>query len=1140
MANMNSRIKLSDYCLIKGRFHRSVNIEKDYKTGREGYILTTTAQELATRILGDLTIQGAPRTWTITGPYGSGKSSFLLFLSELLSGDNESVKLENLFQDDSIFAICPFANVLIVGRRSSLKTELLQALLATVSGWSNRKPARFIKSLLKTSCINDADCIRAFEIVLNVASIEGYTGLSLMIDEFGKLLEFAGLHPENDELYLMQELAELASRSSVTFLIITVLHSAITSYLPHADRTREREWAKIQGRYHDVTFLEPPEQMLSLVSDSISFVPPSDIALKYAKQNQQTLDSPVLNSSLEKLPVRNTLENTVPLHPVTSLLLWPLFRSELAQNERSLFSFLTSSEPYGFQEFLKEPIDNGIHPYYSVSNLFDYVSNVLGLALFRGLAAQKWTEISSALDRISPDAPELSEDIVKIIGLLNLYGEQIGLKADLETISLITGNRKQTKDSIEYLGKESIAIFRKHLRSYAIWQGSDFDIDKLYATGKSKIEALSLEYLLNDIVDISPSVVRSHYFRTGTMRTFEYVVTVASIANIDRFISYNTSNDGLIVYAIGATKVNRSAVINHAVNLSSRLDNPTDKPIIFVFPEEFAGLENALVEVDIWKWILGNTPTLSSDKTARQEVVSRMEYAETFLGELIGQIFGLPGYKFLPEKSTWIYQGDVITLCNSNEFHGWLSGICDKVYCSSPIFKNEMLNRNYFSSAGSAARNALHRALLSYSQLPELGLEGTPPEKAIYETMIKTGNFHKLRKGKFILDKPTGSWEPAWQAIESFLWSTSHQRRSLVELYEILENPPYGMKQGPIPTLVLLALLYHQNNIAIYESSGLFIPAITDELVELLSRVPEEFEIQYFTYGTEEKTYLRELREVLSLDEAIDSAQDDLIPIVRKIILVAAKLPHYSRYTDCLNPETLKLRTLLLSAKDPNELLFVDIPKIYSNSSGRCSGTTGQLLESLIEMRNAYPKLLNNIEAEIKSVFNLTGNDQDVRATLTSRAEQIMPYATEPVLALFAKESARMGDRDWREILARVIQNGTPPDRWSDHDNIEFQVKLKLLRNHFVRLEELVAEQRGHSSEKIIRISILGEAYNENRFVVPINTSSKITKNNIVLKKKINDLLDFETHEASERSLSVLSELIIDNLNDPNETTNHD
>ena len=46
------------------------------------------------------------------------------------------------------------------------------------------------------------------------------------------------------------------------------------------------------------------------------------------------------------------LAGCFPLHPLTALTAGPLFR-QLAQNERSLFAFLVSSETNGFQDFLR-------------------------------------------------------------------------------------------------------------------------------------------------------------------------------------------------------------------------------------------------------------------------------------------------------------------------------------------------------------------------------------------------------------------------------------------------------------------------------------------------------------------------------------------------------------------------------------------------------------------------------------------------------------------------------------------------------------------------------------------------------------------------------------------------------------------
>src|SRR5207249_905992 len=74
--------------------------------------------------------------------------------------------------------------------------------------------------------------------------------------------------------------------------------------------------------------------------------------------------------SMEAAELQACLTACYPLHPLTALILGPLFR-QLAQNERSLFAFLASSEPFGFQEFLRQTtlLDGA----YRLDHLYDYV-----------------------------------------------------------------------------------------------------------------------------------------------------------------------------------------------------------------------------------------------------------------------------------------------------------------------------------------------------------------------------------------------------------------------------------------------------------------------------------------------------------------------------------------------------------------------------------------------------------------------------------------------------------------------------------------------------------------------------------------------------------------------------------------------
>ena len=70
---------------VRQRFARSVNLERDAaQPDLEGYILTARALDVITRVVAALRDNQADRAISITGPYGSGKSSLALFLALLL------------------------------------------------------------------------------------------------------------------------------------------------------------------------------------------------------------------------------------------------------------------------------------------------------------------------------------------------------------------------------------------------------------------------------------------------------------------------------------------------------------------------------------------------------------------------------------------------------------------------------------------------------------------------------------------------------------------------------------------------------------------------------------------------------------------------------------------------------------------------------------------------------------------------------------------------------------------------------------------------------------------------------------------------------------------------------------------------
>jgi len=178
----------------------------------------------------------------------------------------------------------------------------------------------------------------------------------------------------------------------------------------------------------------------------------------------------------------------------------------------------------------------------------------------------------------------------------------------------------------------------------------------------------------------------------------------------------------------------------------------------------------------------------------------------------------------------------------------------------------------------------------------------------------------------------------------------------------------------------------------------------------------------------------------------------------------------------------------MLRAGDPRRLLFEDLPAALGTSIDGAESAAlfaRKLQQSLRVMGRAYPDLLDEIERQIRHVFSLKGNAQEAKGQLQRRAAPLEPYAVEQRLQLFVREAARdHGDRDWREVLGRVINGGLPPSHWKDSEVAAFQVRLQEVSGEFCRLEELVAERRESGVSKVLRIGVLDGVHRESRVVI--------------------------------------------------------
>ena len=285
---------LSDLFHVKGRFQRSVHLERDFYTENalDGYILTVTAREMLSRVVATLEDQATSKAWSLTGPYGSGKSAFALFSAKLLGDRDASTTQQALallkrgdtplyerFISTNGNGQFPsgFCHVLISGERAPLPTTLLHGLARGLKNFGippssslQRKIRKHLKTEANGTPLQASEITALFESATRTIKRNGGHGLLLVIDELGKFLEYAAQHPAQGDVFVLQTLAEFATRSDQTPLILlTILHQAFEQYANKLAKSQQEEWAKIQGRFEDVAFVEPTEQVLRLVGSAI-------------------------------------------------------------------------------------------------------------------------------------------------------------------------------------------------------------------------------------------------------------------------------------------------------------------------------------------------------------------------------------------------------------------------------------------------------------------------------------------------------------------------------------------------------------------------------------------------------------------------------------------------------------------------------------------------------------------------------------------------------------------------------------------------------------------------------------------------------------------------------------------------------
>jgi len=1033
---------VADLMRFNPRFRRSVQIELDLDDPQStsGYIGTDFVIQSFERIGAAFEAGSTQRAWRLTGDYGSGKSGFALALAKAVSG-----KANELPPALRLPIKSRLQPVIVTGEREPLHRTIGNAIIAQAPGMkkepipqSDSELIDLVKSALKKS-----------------------PGIFLILDELGKNLEQAMMNPASADVYVLQRLAELATRSKDTpFVVLAILHMGISSYTADLDTNSRKEWDKVAGRFEEIHYHHPFEQTVQLCGAALG-LDTSAVPKTFLDRQRRGMRWAVDAGYYGSAPADSLIAfapSIFPLHPTVLPPLVNILR-RFGQNERSLFGFLAGHEPSALQDVARLEIDKARS--FSLADLYNYVRGNIAHTMTNGRATH-WRIIESVVQQAEDTA---EANILKAIGILNLIEDDSMLATHELLIEALGNNDRSAQTSIDKLiaklkGRHLI-FERGSVRGYALWPNTSVHLDDAFEEARNQLgEPTKPMRTISSLLEPRQIVARRHYIETGNLRHFE-LQFIPAVDYSDFLKSGGSaqmgSADGFVIIFLPANEREYQEMLEL---MSNRINHPDPTILIGLIrpPLELLGIAR---DLQAWEHVKLTVKELGSDEYARRELRGQIRNAKLKLNEQIDRILG---WNTNPNLVSWFRSGKADKL-EPDGLSSKLSQISSEIYKRCPIVTNELINRRITSSAGSRARTVLIDAIYKNSSIEFLGMDDSknPPEMAIYLSVLKAGNLHVPDEDsdggwKFVI--PSGKDDicrlaPAFKAIEDILEANDGKRVKAPEILDVLRAKPIGARDGLIPLILSLYLAARSRQTAIYEDAT-YVHGLDGDGMQRLIKEPEHFELQRCAVEGVRLEVFDAIAGVFNLSER---TKPQVLDVVQPLMQFISSVPEYCRNTKKLSTEAKAFRQALLTARDPAALIFEEIP-VAAGIAPHEGKQLGKKIAALIgEIRGSYDALLDRLASCITDAFDTTSDVTAFRNELIGRTQAIAKSLAETDLRSFV---IRLGDseldyRKWLESLANHLAKKSSV-RWNDSDEDLFDQRLHHLAKRMLRAEAAQAD----------------------------------------------------------------------------------
>lgn len=915
------------------------------------------------------------------------KQDFLLSLEETLK--NEA--LENLMPETNFSSVIETVNIW-KSEYPETYERLKEKLDITIDEFAE-KICRFdvetyrifeniypkLTSGSKFNPLFKANVVEIYEKIARALKDKGYLGIYVVYDEFSKYLEGNIENTNIEDIKLLQDFAEKCSRSGdLQMHLLLISHKEVSNYLTkNISREMIDAWQGVSGRFLEANLQDNFEQTYEIISQVIK--KDKKFWAEFQKNNRANFDNLennyLIKSILDDENIK-FIKECYPLHPI-SIFILPRLAEKIAQNERTLFTFLSAEQKYTLNEYLKQNDENSfnlITPDY----IFDYFDMILKKEEYNSEIYKIYKLLKIVLKKV--DENSLESKILKTVALIYIVEQFERLAPTKECIIEIfkeSYSVDKIVDSLKNLQEKECLIYLKLSNNYLkIKENSGVDIENEISKYINKnLITTSFEKLLNSVPYDNYIYPTRYNDENEIVRYFDFVFIKSSDIYSKNYLKIweNSENSDGIVFGVIPESRNDIEELERFL-----LDITDEKQMVFILPKTYKNIEQLVYRYKSVGELLEKT---------EEDIVLKEEY-EIILNDLQEVIFSYIESYIRPEreKSLYYYCGEKKKIYRKAHLSNLLSNICETIFFNTPIINNETINKNIVSTTTINSRNKVVAKLLDDILDENLGLKGTGQDVTIMRTLLlnsgilKSNIYNQLEINLEVEDKKLRN---LLEKIDEFFAKRILSNwRSFKELYEelILPENSIGLKRGVIP--IYLAVLIHKYRKSLIIKGAEGEEKIDVDLLNNINKSPEKYYVFIENWSEEKKQYLEGISKIF--EEHILGENNKLNSLKNQVESIKywyLSLPKYSKELkdEYIGKNTYKkiekervefLNSIKNEGDNPREFLFEKLPKIF-NYEYLDIKVLDDIRETKKYFENSIEILKNSLISDLKNIFSI-------------------------------------------------------------------------------------------------------------------------------------------------------------------------